>query len=185
MRHLCIRNSELSLSLHLQSSEQSFECQKSRGKSIMRLIQQLCNKASNQSSAHSNKHSIHSLNNSYQSRFSLGALNPSTDPQRELYDSSSSSSAASDDDGGLTETAGRTNSSTTTTSTPASSAPRTRSSRDGARTRYLFGGDPAAGGRGQRPGGGDPNPFLQGIVRRNSVVIFSDRDVCFWLMNGE
>jgi len=95
---------------------------------------------------------------------SLGALNPSTDPQRELYDSSSSSSAASDDDGGLTETAGRTNSSTTTTSTPASSAPRTRSSRDGARTRYLFGGDPAAGGRGQRPGGGDPNPFLQGMI---------------------
>jgi len=114
---------------------------------------------------------------------SLGAINPSNDPRRDPFtDSSSSSSAASDDDGGLTETGGRT-SSTTTTAAPG--AARTRSSRDGARTRLLFGnGGDASGGRGPRLGSGDPNPFLQGMIANILQNLTQSGPVTGAFMNG-
>lgn len=122
---------------------------------------------------------------------SLGAINPSTDPRRDLFtDSSSSSSAASDDDGGLTETGGRTSSTTTTTTTPAPGAARTRSTRDSTRTRLLFsggaggGGDPTSAGRGQRLGSGDPNPFLQGMIANILQNLTQSGPVTGAFMNG-
>lgn len=116
---------------------------------------------------------------------SLGAINPSsTDSRRDLFTDSSGSSTASDDDGGLSETGGRASSTSTTTAVPG--AARTRSTRDGARTRILLGGsgDPSSAGRGPRLGSGDPNPFLQGMIANILQNLTQSGSVTGGFMNG-